>query len=162
MDILGALGEIAGNAARNLARNLFPGFFERGLSANKALEELKSMGLGYRRTDFLADFRAGNVDYKQETAIRYVSPENYPSERILEPKYFGVPDKYSLKFEYSGVDPNTGETFEGYAFYHRNSLDTRANLENEMYDYLSSESDKYPFEIESVEIKEGYINPVWE
>lgn len=160
MNILNALGEISAGGIRNLARNLFAGFYDRGISANKALAELQSQGLGYRRQDFLADFREGKGEFDQATRIKYVNPLNTPSEGILEPKYHGVPDKFSMVFRYEGVNKDTGEDITGYMFYHRNSLLRRADMENDAFDFLASQADKYPYTISSVQIMEGYINPV--
>jgi hypothetical protein len=162
MDILAELGNLTASAIRNLAQNLFSGFYERGLSGNKALEELKGMGLGYRRSDFLADYAKGKGTYESETRIRFVAPGNTPTDKILEPKYFGTPDKYSMVFKYDALDNATGEATSGYFFYHRNSLDTRANMENDAYDWLSNQSDKYGVEVSKVRVVEGYINPLWE
>lgn len=162
MNILSELGELGAGAIRGLARNLFSGFYERGLSANKALTELQSLGLGYRRTDFLSDFSQGKGTYASETRIRFTGIDKVPSERVLEPKYFGTPDKYSMVFKYQGTDSTTGEDKTGYFFYHRNSLDTRANMEDEASDWLTSQAERYGVEVSSVRVVEGYINPLWE
>lgn len=162
MGIIGDLFELGSSSVRSLARNLFPGFYERNLSANDALLELRSQGLGYRRQDFLNDFRTDKSSFDQATAIRNVNLLSTPTESILKPQYFGVKDKYSLKFTYHATDQLTGESFDSFIFYHRNTLDTRASMENQAMDFLRSESDKYPFDISSVRIAEGYINPVWE
>jgi hypothetical protein len=155
------LGILDADSIRGLARNLFPGFWERGISANQSLNELKGLGLGYRRQDFLADFRVGKVGYDQSIAIRNVNLDNVPSDKILEAKYFGVPDKYSLVFKAIGIDAVTGEETDRYFMYHRDSMDTRANLQNDAMDWLSEQSDTYGFQAESITIREGYINPIW-
>jgi hypothetical protein len=160
--VLPLIGKLAGSALRAAARNLFPGFYERGISANQALRELQGQGLGYRRTDFLADFRQGLGTYTQATKVRFVSADKVPSEGILESLYHGVPDKYSLVFKATGTDSVTGEERDQYFFYHRNSLDTRANMESDARSWLESQADKYGYLTESVSLTEGYINPIWE
>lgn len=160
--VLGALGELGSMAVRDLVRNLLPGFWERGVSANDALTELREQGLGYRRTDFLADYREGREGYDRAVSIRSVGLNNVPSERILEPLYHGVEDKYSLVFKAEGSDVNTGEEREQYFFYHRNELDTRSNMENDARDWIESEKDTYGMEVDSIRVVAGYINPVWE
>lgn len=156
------LGKLAGDAIRNLARNLFAGFYERGISGNQALRELQDLGLGYRRGDFLADYREGLTNYDHATSIRHVGLENTPSERALEPLYHGVPDKYSLVFKVEGTDLSTGESGERYFFYHRNSLDTRDNMEQEALDWFGEQASRYGFEASGIKVVEGYINPVWQ
>lgn len=159
--VLRSLGEIGAEGIRGLARNLFPGFYERGLTANDALQELRSAGLGYRRQDFLNDFRTGESRYSQEIKIRFTGEDTVPSEGVLQSKYHGVPDKYSLVFKATGTDPNTGEDTEQYFYMHRNSLDTRSNMESEAEDWLTSNADHYSIDIESIRVVEGYINPAW-
>lgn len=159
--VLGALGRLTGEAIRGLARNLFAGFYERGISANEALRELRDAGLGYRRQDFLNDFRLGESAWSQETKVRYVGLDKIPSEGILEPLYHGVPDRYSMVFKVSGVNTETGESDTRYFFYHRNSLESRRNMEQEAEEWFSSKSEEYPFMVEAIQLTEGYINPLW-
>lgn len=160
--VLGALGKITGEGVRALARNLFPGFYDRGLSANDALNELRGAGLGYRRQDFLNDFRTGESIFKQETRVRFVGEDKTPGEGILYGEYHGVPDKYSFVFKATGTNTDTGEETTSYFYYHRNTLDTRRNLEAEAQSWAESEAAAYPIEIENVQLVEGYINPVWQ
>lgn len=159
--LAGYLGKLTGEAIRGLARGLFAGFYEKGLSANKALEVLKSEGLGYRRQDFLNDFRVGLGRYEQAIKVRFVNRDAVPSEGILESQYHGTPDRYSFVFKASGYDPVSGEERDLYFFMHRGSIDTRGNMESEASDWLSEQPDAYPLEIESVNLLEGYINPLW-
>lgn len=159
--VLGALGKLTGEAVRNLARNLFPGFYERGISANQALSELRQSGLGYRRRDFLNDFRIGESSFDQASKVKYVGEEKTPSEGILEPLYHGVPDKYSFVYKATGTDLNTNEPDERYFFMHRQSIDTRGNMEEEASSWYSDHEDQYQFSVDNVQLVEGYINPVW-
>ena len=162
MPITNVLGDLLPQSIRDLAGNLFSNFFERDLSANQALQELRSMGLGYRRSDFLSDYKAALLSYDTASAVRHLQPGKVPSDNILESQYHGVPDKYSLLFQYQKTDPNTGETDTGYMFYHRNSLDKPSLMADDAQEYLKNEADKYPFEVSSVKLWEGYINPLWQ
>ncbi len=159
--VLGALGSLSSQAIRELARNLFPGFYERGISANQALRELRDLGFGYRRQDFLNDFRQGESAYSQETKVRFVGGGSLIGESILESRYHGVPDKYSFVFKASGIDNSTGEASEQYFFYHRNNLDTRSNLESDAQSWMDEQSDRYGLSVDDVNIVSGYINPLW-
>jgi len=152
---------LSGLSRRNLARNLFAGFYERGISAGAALNELQGQGLGYRRQDFLADFRQGQGVYDNSIRVRFVGENRTPSENILEGKYFGVPDRYSFVYKATGLNQSTSEIEEKYFFYHRNNLDTKGNMENDAFDWFSEQSDKYGIDITSIKTVEGYINPVW-
>ncbi len=159
--VLGALGSLTSGAIRELARNLFPGFYDRGISANEALRELRDAGLGYRRQDFLSDFRQGASLFDQETKVRFVGLDRLPSEGILVEQYHHVPDRYSFVFKASGVDLETGERDNRYFFYHRNSLTTRGEMEQDAQEWFASKSDSYGFELDGIQISEGYINPLW-
>lgn len=163
--VLGELGNFIGKlgseATRNLARNLFPGFYERGISANEALLQLREQGLGYRRTDFLKDYSAGKGEYDQSTRVRFVNEDNTPTQGILEPQYHGVPDKYSFVFRANGYDEE-GNSTESYFFYHRNDILTRREMEQEAEDYITSTSgNSQEYIVTSVSLVEGYVNPIW-
>ena len=159
--VTGFLGHLAGAALRNAAQNLFSGFYERGLSANQALNILRDQGLGYRRQDFLNDYRQGEARYTGATRIRFVAGGNVPSENILEPGYFGTPDKFSLVFKATGKDRVSGETKEQYFFQHRNSLSDRRTMERDAQDWMDEEAATYGLAVEDISIVEGYINEAW-
>ena len=157
----GLFGRLVGAALRNAAQNLFPGFYERGLSANQALNALKEQGLGYRRQDFLNDFRVGESRYQNATRIKFVSGGNVPSESVLEPGYFGTPDKYSLVYKASGKDLATGEPKEQFFFQHRNNLADKRSMEEDASMWLEDEAATYGMDIEDISLVEGYINEAW-
>lgn len=161
MTPLNLFADIEGGAIRNLAQNLFPGFFARGISANQALRELQSEGLGYKRADFLEDFRMSKASFDVESTVKYLDALDIPSDKQLEPKYHGTPDHYSFVFRAGYTDPETGESDDRYFFYHRNSTDSKAQLENDAYDWVTTEAENYPIDINEVELVEGYINPIW-
>lgn len=160
--VLGAVGRLSSEAVRALASNLFPAFYERGLSANAALSELREAGLGYKRADFLADYRAERPGYDLSTSVSHLGDDFLPRESLLKPQYHGVPDKYSFVFKQSGLDPDTGEVRENYFFYHRNTLDSAGNMKAEAEAWADEEAGRYALEDVSVSLVAGYINPVWE
>lgn len=160
--LAGFLGKLSSEAVRGLARNLFPGFYELGISANKALEQLKGAGLGYRRTDFLKDYREGFVAWGKSTYVSKIPEGNVPKEDSLSSQYHGTPDRYSFVFKATGVDAKTGDDRERYFFYHRNSLDTKANMEADAGEWAGEQGGSYGFEIEDVSLIEGYVNPAWQ
>lgn len=151
----------SGEGLRNLARNLFPGFYERGISANNALLELRGQGLGYRRQDFLADFRQGLADYGKSTYVSRLPDGNVPKENGLLSKYHGTPDRYSFVFKASGIDPTTGEAADRYFFQHRNSLDRVGNMKDDANSWFADQAEGYELEVSKVSLVEGYVNPGW-
>lgn len=159
--VTGFIGKLTGAALRNAAQNLFSGFYERGLSANQALNILRDQGLGYRRQDFLNDYRVGESRYTGATRVRFVAGGNVPSESILEPDYFGTPDKYSFVFKATGKDIVSGEDKTQYFFQHRNSIANRQSMEDDARDWMDEETNTYGISIEDISLVEGYINEAW-
>lgn len=158
---LAELGRLSSEAVRGLARNLFSGFYERGLSANQALSELREGGLGYKRADFLADYRAERPGYDLASSVGRLGDSFTPRESILKEQYHGVPDKYSFVFKQSGLDPDTGEVRDNYFFMHRNTLDSKASLQDEAEGWAEEEAGRYNLENVTVKLIAGYINPIW-
>lgn len=60
---------------RLLVRMMIPELYETYKSANKALEFLRSVGLGYRRKDFLADWREVLEIPKKTDVWKYIRNE---------------------------------------------------------------------------------------
>ncbi len=160
--VFGSFFEISDTSRRGLARNLFSGFYDRGLSANAALRTLSELGLGYRRQDFLRDFAQGQGVYTQAIKVRFVSENKTPSESILEGRYHGVSDKYSLVFRANFVNEETGEDDSRYFFYHRNDLASRGQMEGDAQEWANNQAGAYGYGITSVRLVEGYINPIWQ
>ncbi len=161
MPITDLFPDLQPDSKRGLARNLFEGFYERGYTANQALQELRSEGLGYRRQDFLSDYRSGRSSFDQAASIRYVNMDKIPTEGILEPKYHGVPDKYSLLYRVDGQD-QLGNERTSYFFIHRNTLDTRRAMQDEGEDYITgTRNDSGLDQVFNITLIEGFINPNW-
>jgi hypothetical protein len=161
--VISAAGaRIGSTERRNLARNLFPAFYERGYSANRALQLLREAGLGYRRQDFLRDFAEGEQRYRQAYRVRFVREDRVPTERILQSRYHGVPDKYSFTFRVSLRNEFTGKVEYDYFMLHTDVLRTRSALEDIALEYYRAH---YPvpegFRLERIQAWEGYVNPIW-
>ena len=57
--------------------------FKQGLSASRFIADMREVGLSYRRTDMLADWRSvGNIELKAEL-LRFVRKDRYPTDRII-------------------------------------------------------------------------------
>lgn len=157
----GAIGGVLrGEALRNLARSLFPAFYEEGLSANQALRTLRELGLGYRRQDFLADYRQGLDTWKQGTNIRFVRDDAVPSDRVFAPVYHGLPDHYAYKVRIEFVDVN-GQRETRYRWFFTDYKGTKGEIK----EYITTawnQPDRYSGEIEDLYIVEAHVNPYWE
>lgn len=146
---------------RGLARNFFSKLYEMGLSANKALSWLRERGLGYRRQDFLKDYRNGKSNWEQASRVRFLNLDKTPNESTLAPEYHGVPDKYSFVFHYTRQGDEEGSEVESYFYWHTNEIITRREMEQKALDYLVENEDKYRSIIQNPALRFGYINPVY-
>lgn len=146
---------------RGLARNLFAGFYERGISANQALSELRAAGIGYKRQDFLDDFRSDKSGYERAASVRYINEGAIPNEKRLQPEDHGVKDKYSFVYRVTGRDEDTGKKDERYFFYHTNTLEKRGEMEEKAASWYGDQAERYGLTMEDITMVEGYINKVW-
>jgi len=96
---------------RALARPFIMNAIGQGLSANKTLGVLRGItgpgfekGLGYRRQDFLADFRIlkGDAEFRQ-WFINAGKPETIP-DRLIRERTSKIPKKWIYKFKIHGYD----------------------------------------------------------
>lgn len=67
-----------------------------GKSASKFLTEMRSEGLGYRRTVFLSDWRSAANLKEKEGLLKYVRKDRLPSPQL----FADTADKYSREFIY--------------------------------------------------------------
>jgi len=70
-----------------------------GKTATKFLSEMQSAGLGYRRTTFLADWRAEAGIEKQADAIKYVRKGYVPTTAIAEAAEWKLSKEYMYKMQ---------------------------------------------------------------
>jgi hypothetical protein len=152
---------LRGDALRNLARSMFSSFYSQGVSANEALRTLRGMGLGYRRQDFLRDYREGLGKFNQESTIKFVRNDAIPSDSAFLPKYHGLPDKYGYLVRYTQFDTDRGEYVSGYAWYFTDYKGTKRQIADRIIDYFVGRGKYNATEIE-ITIEAGHINPYWE
>lgn len=69
----------------------------KGWSASKWIAEEKSVGMSYRRTDMLADWRDIGEYKKKEGLARYVRKGYVPSERAAEVHVWAMSKEYMYK-----------------------------------------------------------------
>jgi len=59
------------------------GAFREGLSASRFIGEMREVGLSYRRTDMLADWRSVAGLEAKKDAMKYVRKDRYPTEKVM-------------------------------------------------------------------------------
>jgi len=79
------------------------GAFRAGLSASRFIKEMREVGLGYRRTDMLADWRSVNELERKEGAVRYVRKDRYPTERTIAAVEWAISKEYMYKVQVQSV-----------------------------------------------------------
>jgi len=106
-------GSIRGEAQPYLA-----GFAASGVSANQALSILRSMGLGYRRQDFLNDYRSYLGLEKGKDVGKYTRKDRYPGAASVVPTPLKLSDRFQHLMEVRRVDPRTGQEIEPFQFWY--------------------------------------------
>ena len=77
--------------------------FREGLSASRFIKDMKGIGLSYRRTDMLADWRSvGNIEQKKDL-LKYVRRDRYPAEKSLASVTWELSKEYMYKVKVQSV-----------------------------------------------------------
>jgi len=61
------------------------GAFREGVSASRFIRDMREVGLSYRRTDMLADWRSVSGLERKAGALAYVRKDRYPTETVIAP-----------------------------------------------------------------------------
>lgn len=77
--------------------------FREGLSASRFISDMKAVGLSYRRTDMLADWRTVNQLEVKEGLLRYVRKDRYPTEKTIAAVGWAVSKEYMYKVKVQSV-----------------------------------------------------------
>ncbi|GAI67519.1 unnamed protein product [marine sediment metagenome] len=72
------------------------GAVKAGISGYRFIADMKAMGLSYRRTDMLADWRLEVGAQKKEGLLRYIRRDRYPTTSVMA----GLSPKASREFMY--------------------------------------------------------------
>jgi len=79
------------------------GAFREGLSASRFIKDMREVGLSYRRTDMLADWRSINELERKEGAVRYVRKDRYPTEKTIAAVEWAISKEYMYKVKVQSV-----------------------------------------------------------
>ncbi len=143
---------------RGLARLYLEGFIKQGLGANATLRALREMGLGYRRSEFLRDYRLAKGIFEKKPAWKHIPKEKHPSENLFEYRPFRHGKKYTYIVQIEGQNIATGRYETGHATIISNRILTPSELEAMAPIAVGkSGSDRYENISEVLPIA-GYIN----
>lgn len=129
--------------ARAMAQPFVEAMARIGLSANEALGRLREMGLGYRRKDFLDDYRTYLGKEKAKDVAKYIRKDRYPTEAVMVPDVRNLKNKYQSMIYYEYLDMETN-TVKGKSFYigHDEPL-TVGTIEEIAGKLISEHADEY-------------------
>lgn len=100
------------STVRNMAQSFLRSAGREGLSASSVLSTLQEAGLGYRRTDFLADYRNYQRIPVQYEQMKYVGYD----KRLADFNYIELPrfqkGNYAYVVDVKVLNPLTGATFD--------------------------------------------------
>lgn len=114
----------------------------RGLSANATLESLRAGSLGYRRTDFLSDFRELSTRAAVDERLRFVRRDRAPDPAELPEASTTILRRYSYEVRLRGFDPFSGEQQTRYVTVSSSDPLTREVIEDDALGFLEvSEGD---------------------
>jgi len=82
--------------------------FREGLSASKFMADMQAVGLSYRRTDMLADWRSVNELEVKEGLLRYVRKDRLPTEKTVAQVSWDISHEYMYKVKVQSI-LRTGE-----------------------------------------------------
>jgi len=77
--------------------------FREGLSASTFIAQMQEIGLSYRRTDMLADWRTINELEVKEGTLRYVRKDRYPTEKTIAAVSWEMGKEYMYKVQVQSV-----------------------------------------------------------
>ncbi len=73
------------------------GALREGLSASRFIADMRAVGLSYRRSDMLADWRSVNQLEVKEGLIRYVRKDRYPTQKTMAAVTWETSQEYMYK-----------------------------------------------------------------
>ena len=91
-------------AMRSIARRFIPEMLRMGWTTTKGLALLRSEGMGYRRTDFLADWREFSGREKKRDPLKAIAPWHRVTDRTITITEGVQRKKYNWNYKVTGYD----------------------------------------------------------
>lgn len=70
------------------------GAFRKGLAASRFISDMKAIGLSYRRTDMLADWRSVSHLEVKDGLMQYIRKDRYPTKTSLAAVTWNISKEY--------------------------------------------------------------------
>jgi len=97
---------------RGLARRFIPEMLRLGMTTSAGLNLLRVEGMGYRRTDFLADWREFAGVERKRDPLRAIPKKYRPTEATIERTDYEQVRKFHYNYKIEGYDIYTQELVE--------------------------------------------------
>jgi len=102
------------SSMRGLARQFIPEMLRAGMSATAGLNLLRSEGMGYRRTDFLSDFRDFAGVAMKRDPLRAIPKKYRPTEATIQRVDFQQTKKFYYNYKVEGYNIITQQDTESW------------------------------------------------
>jgi len=79
------------------------GAFREGLSATRFIKDMAAVGLSYRRTDMLADWRSINELEVKEGLARHIRKDRYPTTKTMAAVTWNTSKEFMYKVKVKSV-----------------------------------------------------------
>jgi len=131
-------------AMRGLARRFIPEMLRLGMTTTAGLDLLRSEGMGYRRTEFLSDWReAAGIERKRDP-LRAIPKKYRPTESTIQRTDYEQRAKFNYNYKIEGYDIITGSDTETFITVASDDIMTMEEAEAE----AERLADKYKLDIE--------------
>ena len=131
-------------AMRGLARRFIPEMLRLGMTTSAGLNLLRGEGMGYRRTDFLADWREFAGIERKLDPLRAIPKKYRPTEATIQRTDFKQVRKFHYHYKIEGYDLYTQEDVTEYITVASDDILTMAEAEEE----AERLADKYKLDID--------------
>jgi hypothetical protein len=131
-------------AIRGLARRFIPEMLRLGMTTTAGLNLLRGEGMGYRRTDFLADWRQFAGTERKRDPLRAIPKGYRPTEATIERTDYKQRKKFNYSYKVEGYDIITQADTETWITVASDDILTMEEAEEE----AQRLADKYKLDIE--------------
>jgi len=133
---------------RGLARRFIPEMIKLGMTTGGGLGLLRLEGMGYRRTDFLADWREFSGLARKRDPLRAIPKKYRPTEATIERTDYEQVKKFHYSYKVEGYDLVTQESVEDFVTVATDDIMTMQEAEEE----AERLADKYKLDIEIAKV----------
>jgi len=97
---------------RGLARRFIPEMIKMGMTTSGGMDLFRSEGIGYRRTDFLSDWREFAGVAMKRDPLRAIPKKFRPTEATIQRTSYKQTKKFYYEYKLEGYDIITKEQTE--------------------------------------------------